>query len=167
MAKSKFESHVKPRFNEIKQWLLAGASDEEVYKNLGISKNTFYQYLNKYSDFKDLVKKNRINPVQQIKAALFKKAIGFDYQEQRITETYLDLTNEQKEVLSECGFNAKEFGKIKTIRKETFKRKALPDAASCMILLKHWAKDEGWTNDPQSLEIRKQELEIKKENNDW
>ena len=32
-----------------------------------------------------------------------------------------------------------------------------------MILLKHWAREEGWTNDPQSLELKKEELELKKE----
>ena len=41
------------------------------------------------------------------------------------------------------------------------KRYCMPDPASCMILLKHWAKDEGWTNDPATLALRKKELEIK------
>lgn len=56
------------------------------------------------------------------------------------------------------------------IREERYTKAALPDPASAMILLKHWAKDEGWTSDPQQLELRKQELELKKkqiEMEDW
>ena len=45
-----------------------------------------------------------------------------------------------------------------------------PDPASCMILLKHWAKGEGWTNDPQMLKLKEKELKLKQEqfeNNNW
>ena len=56
------------------------------------------------------------------------------------------------------------------VRTEIYEKQALPDPASAMILLKHWARDEGWTNDPATLELRKQELELKKqkqEEEDW
>lgn len=74
----------------------------------------------------------------EIKAALFKRAVGFQYEE---SEEIRD---------SDGGW-----------RKRTVKKTALPDPASAMILLKHWAPEEGWTNDPAMLEIRKRELELK------
>ena len=38
-----------------------------------------------------------------------------------------------------------------------------PNATSAIYLLKHWGKLRGYTNDPLSLELKKEELELKKE----
>ena len=46
----------------------------------------------------------------------------------------------------------------------------LPDPASALILLKHWDKETEWTQDPATLKVKKQELELKKkriENEVW
>ena len=56
------------------------------------------------------------------------------------------------------------------VQTETYTKYALPDPASAMILLKHWDKENEWTNDPASLELKKQEFEFKKkhiESEDW
>lgn len=145
--KSKYETDVKPRFDEIKSWYESGATDREVFENLGISKNAFYKYIKEYEEFRDLRKKGQKVPVREIKAALFKRACGFSYQE-------------TKEVVDSEGYR----------RTETTTKYAMPDPASAMILLKHWAKDEGWTNDPAALELRKREVELKEkqaENESW
>lgn len=136
---SKYESDVKPRFNEITEWLQIGATDKEIADNLGINKATMCEYKKKYAEFNELIKNGRKQPVQAIKAALFKRATGFTYTESKIIE---DDEGHWK--------------------KETYTKAALPDPASAMILLKHWDKEHGWTNDPQQLEVKKQELELKK-----
>ena len=140
--KNKYESEVKPRFDEIERWCNIGATDAEIVQNLGISKDTFYSYKKKHPEFSELIKRARKRPVLEIKAALYKRAIGFQYEE---TETITD--NE--------GFS----------RTRKVVKTALPDPASAMILLKHWAKDEGWTNDPAMLELRKREVELKEKEN--
>jgi hypothetical protein len=45
----------------------------------------------------------------------------------------------------------------------------LPDVAALNLLLKNYDKDH-WSNDPQMLELRKKELELKEkqiESNEW
>lgn len=106
---------------------------------LGISTSTFYDYKDKHGEFSELLKSARKVPVREIKAALYRRATGFQYSDVQEIE--------------ENGVVVRRIRNIKT---------ALPDPASAMILLKHWARDEGWTNDPQALEVRKQELELKR-----
>lgn len=136
---SKYESDVKPRFEEITEWLTIGATDREIADNLGINKATMCEYKKKYAEFNELIKNGRKKPVQAIKAALFRRATGFVYTEKTTTISEKNGYTEQ-----------------------TFEKYALPDPASAMILLKHWDKEHGWTNDPQQLELKKQELELKK-----
>lgn len=146
MAKSKYHTHVEARFGEIQRWLEAGATDKEIIKALGLSHSAFYDYKKRYKDFADLILKSRRVPVMEIKAALFRRATGYTYIERTTTET-------------DAGMKV-----------TTSERHLPPDPASAMILLKHWAKDEGWTNDPQSLEMRRKEYELKKrqaDKEDW
>ena len=136
---NKYESHVAPRFAEIKDWLQHGATDKEIAENLGVNPKVFCRYKNEYSDLNELCKNGRQKAVQDIKAALFKRATGFQYVE-------------KKQII--------EGGTL--LREEIYTKAALPDPASAMILLKHWDKDNEWTQDPALLELKKQELELKK-----
>lgn len=147
MAKDKYFTHVRPRFDEIRKWCEIGATDKEIISLLGVSTSAFYRYKEKHRELRELLKESRRKPVMEIKAALYRRAVGFTYDEVR--ETYSDKDG---------------------VTRTTVTKTALPDPASAMILLKHWAKDEGWTNDPAQLEIRKQELELKRqqaEKEDW
>ena len=151
MAKSKYETHVKSRFKEIKDWCQNGATDKEIIELLHISKDTFYKYLNKYADFSDLIKENRKIPIQEIKNALYKRAIGFRY-----TETKVSTTTDRDG--------------MPIIKEEETTKHALPDPTSCLILLKHWDKEHGWTNDPMLYELKKRKLELEEsiaEENKW
>ena len=138
--KNKYETDVKPRFKEIAEWCKLGATDKEIIENLNISKDTFYTYKKNHVEFSDLIKKSRKSVVYQLKAALFKRATGF--KESEITR-----------VIDPDG------GMTETIKERYY----APDPASALILLKHWAKNEGWTNDPAQLDLKKKELEYKKE----
>ena len=144
---NKYETHVKPRFAEITEWLQIGATEKEIAENLGVNPKVFIRYKQQYSDLNDLIKKGRKQPVQAIKAALFKRATGFTYTETKVTED--------------------DEGPWK---KETMTKAALPDPTAAMMLLKHWDKEMEWTSDPASLELKKEELELKKkhmESEDW
>lgn len=155
---SKYDSDVKPRFEEIKEWLKIGATDKEVAENLGINKATMCEYKKKYSEFNELIKSGRKQPVQAIKAALFKRATGFSYSEKKEIRKAIVITEDDEKIPAEL------------VQTETYTKYALPDPASAMILLKHWDKENEWTNDPASLELKKQEFEFKKkhiESEDW
>lgn len=161
--KGKYEDFVKPRFKEIEKWLNDGLTDKEIMKKLHISKNAFYSYKTKYKEFNDLIKNKRMYKVEEIKNALFKRAIGYEYEETKITTTEIQFDEVMQNVLLECGFDVEKLNKPKLIKKEVTKKITHPDPASCLILLKHWDKENEWTGDPQILKIKKEELKIKKE----
>ena len=144
---NKYLTNVKPRFSEILEWLQIGATEKEIAENLGVNPKVFIRYKQQYSELNDLIKKGRKQPVEAIKAALFKRATGFSYTEEKYIED------------SEGYW-----------KRETMTKTALPDPTAAMMLLKHWDKDSGWTSDPQSLELKKEELALKKkhmESEDW
>lgn len=136
---NKYFTHVRPRFEEITEWLESGATEKEICDNLGINAKVFCKYKNEHKELNDLVKNARRKPVQQIKAALFKRATGFNY-------------IESTTVVSEKGTQV-----------TTYNKYLPPDPASAMILLKHWDKETEWTQDPATLKLKKEEFEFKKE----
>ena len=81
IAKSKYETEVKPRLIEIEAWKRDGLTDEQIFKNLGISRDTFYKYKEKYSEFSDALKKGKEVADIEVENALFKRAIGYKYKE--------------------------------------------------------------------------------------
>lgn len=144
---SKYDTDVKPRFEEIREWLKLGATDKEIAENLGINKATICDYKKRFPEFDQLLKNGRKAPVQAIKAALFKRACGFTYEEKTVTDSEKN-------------------GITVTITTKM----VLPDPTSALILLKHWDKETEWTQDPATLKLKKQELELKKkqaEQNTW
>lgn len=149
--KDAYETKIKPRFDEIREWLINGASDENIYHNLGICEATFYKYLKEKTEFTELIKNGRISIVAELRSALIKKAKGFDYTESKIIEREDPDTGE----------------KIKTV--ETYNKKSLPDVAALNLALKNYDPDN-WSNDPQGDKIKREELELKKqklEKEDW
>ena len=161
-APNKYEEIVKPKFNEILEWLKLGATEKEIDKNLGVHKSTFIEYKKKYKELSDLIKKGRENPVVQIKAAMLKRALGFQYEEKRVMTQKIEFEDNG------------EIRPAKIIRTEITTKTALPDTAAGLILLQHWDKNEDgsnkWSRDPASKEIKEKELELKKqalENETW
>lgn len=78
---SKYETHVAPRFEEIQDWVRNGATDEEVAKRLGISRSTFCEYKNEFSEFSDTLKKGKDFVDAQVENALLQRALGYDFKE--------------------------------------------------------------------------------------
>lgn len=156
---NKYETNVKPRFDEITEWLKIGATEKEIAENLGVNQKVFGRYKKQFSELNALIKKGRKEPVEAIKSALYKRAIGFTYTEKKVI---------RKKIL----LNGDDEGSIPAdlVQIEEYTKYAAPDPTAAMMLLKHWDKETGWTSDPQTLELKKQELEIKKEHlekEDW
>lgn len=161
-APSKYQTHVKSRFSEITEWLEIGASEKEIYNSLGISKDSWIDYKKKYTELSDLIKNSRKNPVIQIKKAMLKRAIGFQYEEKKVTTQRIELDEGGTMIPA------------KVIKTEITTKTALPDPGAGLILLQHWdLNDDGsakWSRDPANREIKKEELELKKqalENDSW
>ena len=81
IAKSKYETEVKPRLVEIEAWKRDGLTNEQIMKNLGIGRDSFYRYKDKYSEFSDALKKGKEIADIEVENALFKRAIGYKYKE--------------------------------------------------------------------------------------
>ena len=138
--KSVYDTKIKPRFDDILKWLRNGATEERIYNNLGISKDTFYRYKNEKSEFSDLLKKGQESLVEQLRGALIKKALGFEYKESKRITKYED-GNEITQT-------------------EEYTKQSLPDVAAANLLLKNYDK-ENWSNDPRNDDIKREELELK------
>lgn len=74
MAKSKWEQ-VKDKLILVEGWARDGLTDEQIANNLGISKDTFYQYKKKYPDFSDSLKKGKEYIDFEVENALLRNAL--------------------------------------------------------------------------------------------
>lgn len=143
--KTKYFTHVEPYLNDIKSWT-ESMTEEQIAKRLGVGYRNFCEYKRKYPQLEQAIKKGRSNLVEDLRSVLIKKAKGFSYEEKKI------ITDSQ-------GYT----------RKETVQKYAQPDVAAINLLLKNYDK-KNWSNDPQAMEIRKKELELRErqvEANEW
>lgn len=61
----------------IRGWCLDGLIDKQIYKNMGISRTTFYKWKSENSEFADLLKRGKEIADREMENALFKSATGF------------------------------------------------------------------------------------------
>lgn len=140
--KSVYETRVKPRFNEITDWLRHGATEAQIAHNLGVSRQTLCNYKNDYPEFFDILKNGRQSLVLELRGALVKKALGYKFQE---IKKYTKI----------------EDGKAVQYVEETTKE-AAPDVAALNLCLKNY-DSENWANDPQMMALKEKELALKRE----
>lgn len=148
--KNAYQTIIKPRFSDISEWLKSGATEAQICSNLGIKKTTWYKYKAEYQEFAEIITNGRQGLVTKLRGVLVSKAMGFEYTERK-TVRKTDAT-----------------GAVTETYEETVKS-ALPDVAALNLCLKNYDK-ENWANDPQMLDIKKEELELKKkaiEEGDW
>ena len=81
---SKYESHVKPYFKDIKNAIERGVEEKQIAENLGISQCSWCDYKNKYSEFSELFKNRDVSLIlERLDSALLKIAEGYEYQEKK------------------------------------------------------------------------------------
>nr|DAP58336.1 MAG TPA: terminase small subunit [Caudoviricetes sp.] len=107
----------------IEGWARQGLTDEQIAKNMGIKKSTFYDWLKKYPDISESLKKGKAPVDFEVENALYKRAVGFKYEEIETVEEEVD-------------------GVFKTRVKRTQKT-ALPDTSAIIFWLKN-RKPEQW-----------------------
>lgn len=139
---SRYETEIKPHLKEIENAVRAGATDKEIADAFGFSVSTIYEYKKKYKEFSKAFVCARARVVFEIKAALLKKALGFEYEEEK-----------------RVGKKDKDGENI--ILVEKYKRYSAPSEQAAAMLLRNY--DENWRdNDKASAEIRKQETDLRK-----
>ena len=167
--KNKYKTVVQPNFPKIIEWLENGATERQVAENLGIGYSTFEKYKSENIEFQELIKNSRRAVVQNLRGALIKRAMGFEYQETKMVTEQTKLPKLIEEMLIDLDIPAEELTKIHLVKTEVTSKYALPDVAALNLALKNYDSDN-WANDPQMMKIREKELQLREkqiDNNSW
>jgi hypothetical protein len=79
----------------IRGWARDGLSNAQIAKNIGISKSTLQDWIVKFSDFSDAIKKGRAPIIEQVEEAFYKSCIGY-WVDEEITEIKIDKDGNEK-----------------------------------------------------------------------
>ena len=90
--KDSYEIRVKPKLELVRGWCRRGLTQEQIAENLGISEQSFTNYMKRYEEFADAVSEGAEELEIHIENALVKRALGYSYKE---------VTRERKQVLNE------------------------------------------------------------------
>lgn len=93
MAKCKYDKETFPLL--VEGYARKGYSDEQLYKALGISHQTYYDYQKAYPEFLEAIKRGKKPVDQEVVNALLKRALGFEYEE-KTTEVEIDAEGKPK-----------------------------------------------------------------------
>lgn len=163
-----YEKKVKPYLSKIEQMALT-MTEEQIANTLDISLSSWKRYKAEYEPLRTVLKKGRKDLVLELRGALIKKAKGFEYTETKEIYQKVNWPDELYVLMLEAGFTEEQLNQAETLRTEVTHKYASPDVAAANLLLKNYDK-ENWANDPQMLELRKKELELREkqiEDGDW
>lgn len=80
MAKGKFNKWLTADgLLQLEAWARDGLTDEEISKNIGISRSTLSEWKNRFSDISDALKKGKEIVDIHVENSLLKRALGYDY----------------------------------------------------------------------------------------
>ena len=140
--KSKYDTEIKPHLDEIREAVKNGATIKEIAQALGIAESTLHKYKAEKKELMDAFTHGRANIVIQIRGALLKKALGYEYQE---TKTYIKKD---------------ENGENVTYTERTTKHQPPSETAGAMLLRNY---DDNWLDkDSVTTQLKQQEYELKK-----
>lgn len=145
--------------DKIEELSKRGATKESIANAFGISRTTLYKWENEEPYIKLALELGRDQSVNDLENAMFESAIG--------GKQTLKKYAKCKHVEYKDGKRISEKEVMVPYEEEVY---FPPNTTAGIYLLKHWGKERGYTNDPLSLDIKKQELELKKEiaeNNNW
>ena len=129
MAKGKYEYWLTPEgLLKLEGWARDGLTDEQITKDMGITRETLSQWRKKYPDISDTLKRGKEVVDRQVENALLKRAIGYEYEE--VSEKY------------ESGMMTE---------KKITKKQVVPDVTAQIFWLKNRRPDK-W-KDKQDVEV--------------
>ena len=143
MGKSKLNL-IKDNIEQIKEWKKLGVTDEQICRQLGIGKTTFYDHLKKNPNLSEALRTGREFFVIELKNELARQAKLHT----------LETKKQYIKIDQETGH--------KTQYTEITSRQVDGDLGAIHLLLKNLDR-ENWSNDWQSYDLKKQELELRKQ----
>lgn len=134
---------VRENIEQIKQWKRQGATDEQIFKQLGVSKACWYKYLADNQDLKDALKTSVEYFVMDLRGELARQAFKHTLETKK---TYI-----KKDLVT--GHNV-QYQEITT-------KEVDGNIGAAHLLLKN-LDSEHWKENWDSYEFKKQELELRK-----
>lgn len=140
--KSAYDTHIAPHLDKIKEWVKGGATVKEVANALDIAESTLHKYMAEKPELAEAFACGRANIVIQIRGALLKKALGYEYQEKK---QYIKKDEDGEQV---------------TYTEITTRHQPPSETAGAMLLRNY---DESWLDkDSITTQLKQQELELRK-----
>ncbi|WP_381412252.1 helix-turn-helix domain-containing protein [Staphylococcus epidermidis] len=76
---------IESKLGLVEGWKRDGLTDEQIAKNLGVSKHTLIKWKKNIPDFLDAIKKGKEVSDYELENALHKRAVGYYYEEETVT----------------------------------------------------------------------------------
>ena len=139
---SRYETEMRPHLDEVRHAVEAGATVEEIAQAFNVHVSTIHAWKARYPEFAAAFARGREKVVIEIKATLLKKALGFEYEEEKRVGKK-DATGES------------------IILVEKYKRYCVPSETAAAMLLRNYDKE--WLDrDQATTDMKKQETELRK-----
>ncbi len=91
--RSKYYTHVEPYLDKIPYWRKDGLTEEQIAKKLKVAYSSFRKYKDEFSAFSAALKKGQEDLVQEMEESLYKRGMGFEYEE---VKTYIEEDKDGK-----------------------------------------------------------------------
>lgn len=147
---AKYNTHVKPHLDKIKNLKMGGATERQIANSLGIAYSSFNNYKKQHKELEEALLDANASIVTQVRGKLIDRATGFY------------VTEEKNTIINNPDGSTTE-------KTETSKKYIAPDVGAIVLVLKNY--DPDFTNDDkQTIERKNKELEIKEYNSkkdDW
>lgn len=148
--KNKYETHVLPHLKEIPKWYET-MTEGQIAARLGVSSSSWENYKNAYPELMACLRQGKEILIDELKATLKKKALGFEYDEVKVK--------------SEIGPD----GELVVVERTVTTKFVIPDLGSIHLLLKNL--DENWHNDDKAtMNLKREQMDLAKqkaEANEW
>lgn len=158
MAKGKYEYWLTPDgLLQLGAWARDGLTDEQIARNMGISRSTLNDWGKKYPDISDTLKRKKQIVDIEVENALLKRALGYCYNEEKYIAVPMDQEEysekldeymnqyklEHPEATESDMMIARElFPKEKMILTERKVKEVVPDTTAQIIWLKNRRSDK-------------------------
>lgn len=117
-------------------WKRNGLTDEQIAKNIGVRRETIYDWAKRFPNFSNAVKTGREQADLQVENALFKRAVGYFY----------DEVKEEYETKRGSDGSEREHLKKRTVTR----KEVVPEVTAQIFWLKNRASNR-WRNDDRLI----------------
>jgi hypothetical protein len=140
--KSIYDTVIAPHIDEIKKAVANGATIKEIADALEIAESTLNKYKAEKKELSDAFARGRASIVIEIRGALLKKALGYDYEEEK-------------------RIGRKDGKGENIVLVEKYKKHQPPSETAAAMLLRNY--DENWLDkDSATTQLKQQEFELRK-----